>query len=169
MSASHQTWTTDWPNRLRDELRSKGYESITSFLSQFPAEPYVDVARRIAPWVAGMQVSRLHMQEAKLSGQLRAAAMDALARDLNWRLPDGWVPDSTTESRAAGAAATSTTSVVVDGDAPHFKPRMLEVYKGLKACEPAVGWKPSGPDDPLICDAFARGWPVGFSETLSRS
>lgn len=166
MEEPEQTWTHDWPDRLYRELETKGFESVTKFLHHHPAEPYVDAAKRIAPWVAGMQVSQLHMQEAASAGLLRAAAMDALARDLNWRLPDGWVPDGPTESRAAGAAANTTTSVVEDGAAPNLEAQMFEVYRALKAVNPAAGWKPSGPNDPLIVRAFDEGWPSGGSSPL---
>jgi hypothetical protein len=106
-----------------------------------------------------MQLSRLQMQEAKRDGTLRQAAMDAFARELNWRLPEGWVPDGPAESRAAGAYASTTTLVEIDGESPQFHGQLLEMYQSLKLLQPPIGWRPAGGNDPLIQEAFARGWP----------
>lgn len=159
MQAMNQTWSADWPTRLERLLREQGFESVSGFLERHPAEPYVDVVKRIAPWVAAMQLSRLQMQEAKREGTLREAAMDAFARELNW-LPEGWIPDSASESRAAAAYAHASTLVELDGESPQFSGQMSEVYDALKALQPPIGWRPSGPNDPLIQEALARGWPT---------
>lgn len=158
MPAEEATWTADWATRLRARVRDHGAETISDFLKMHPAVPYTEVVKRLAPWVAAMQLSRLQMEEARDQGTLREAAMDSLARNLN-ELPEGWVADSVTESRAAGAAAHTTTAVEIDGRSPQFRSHLLEVYKALKALQPPVGWRPSGANDPLIQAAFDRGWP----------
>jgi hypothetical protein len=159
MTANDSTWDADWQKRIFIHLREKGYETINDFLRHFPAEPYVDVANRIAPWVAAMQLSRLQMQEAKHQGTIRGAAMDSIARNLNWRLPAGWAIDDKSVSEAAGAFANTSTSVVIDGQSAEFKSRIREIYQALKALQPPNGWRPIGANDPLIQEAFERGWP----------
>jgi hypothetical protein len=141
-----------------------GFANVEDFLKQFPAEPYIDVVRRIAPWVAAMQLSRLQMEEAFSTGLMREAAMDSFARNMN-SLPNGWVFDSETDSRAAGACANTSTAVVIDGHSPQFRGHILEVYKVLKSLQPPLGWRPSGPDDPLIQKAFSVGWPAKVDVT----
>ena len=160
MNTSTETWIADWPQRLRSALTDLGFETISSFLNAYPGEPYVQVATRIAPWDAGTQVVRLHMQEARRNGTLRYAAMDSLARNLNWRLPQGWIPDGPTNSEAAGAAANTSTAVEIDGESPQFADQLFQTYRALKALTPPIGWRPAGPDDALIREAFARGWTV---------
>src|SRR5437879_1237618 len=114
MDAPEETWKENWAERILVRLQELGFDSVAAFLAGFPSEPYVDVVKRIAPWVVAMQLSRLQMQEAKHEKRLRKAAMDSLARDLNWRLPNGWELANDTESRAAGAFANTIASVVVD-------------------------------------------------------
>jgi len=165
MASKEATWTSDWEGRLRARLADLGYDSICEFLTHTPGEPYTEVVKRIAPWVAVAQLSRLQMQEAKRRGELRAAAMDSLARNLNGYLPDGWVPDSQTESKAAGAAANTSTSLVIEGESPELRAHILEVYRALKSLAPPIGWRPLGANDPRIEEAFARGWPPTASTT----
>jgi hypothetical protein len=160
MVAHDQTWTADWPNRLQGELRKQGFETVNDFLQVHPAEPYIKVVSRIAPWVAAMQLERLQMQESKRQGTVRDAAMDAFVRELNGRLPTGWVPDSATESRAAGAFAAATTLIEINGESPEFRSQMFAMYKTLQELKPPLGWRPSGPNDKLIQEAFAHGWPI---------
>ena len=152
------TWTADWPKRVLSRLRIQGFETVRDFLKRYPAKPYTHLVKMIAPWVAAMQLTRLQMEEALREGRLRDAAMDSLTRNLN-ELPDGWVPDGETESRAAAAAAHSTTLIVIDGRSPKLRSTMLEVYRVLKGMRPPIGWRPAGPDDPLIVEAFEQAWP----------
>jgi hypothetical protein len=158
MAENEATWTADWPMRVKRRLREQGFETIKDFLKKHPAVPYVDVVNKIASWVAAMQLSRLQMEEAKEQGKLREAAMDSLARNLN-ALPNGWVVDSATESQAARAVARTSALIAVDGNSPQYDDQMLIVYNALKELNPSIGWRPSGPDDPLIQKAFGRGWP----------
>lgn len=168
MIANEQTWEADWPKRLKRELRKRGFETVIDFLKNHPAESYIEIAGRIAPWVVAMQVERLHMQEAKHQGLIRDAAIDAFIRELNGRLPDGWIPDSEVESRAAGAFAGAVTLVELDGESPEFRSQMFAMYHALKEFNPPLGWRPTGPEDKLIQDAFARGWPKDKEEDKGR-
>lgn len=160
MSLKSSTWTPDWCQRLQEVLRNKGFETLDEFLKRCRGEPYVSVVKRIAPWVVAMQIVRLQMLEAKQSGALREAAMDSLARELKFRLPHGWADDVASESNAAGAFADTGASIVVDGDAKHLEGVMSRVYRAMKSLSPPMGWQPSGPDDPLIREAFNLGWPA---------
>ena len=71
-----KTWTADWPKRLKARLRAIGFETVDDFLRRYPGESSIDVAKRIAPWVAAMQLERLQLLEAKLLGRVRYAAFD---------------------------------------------------------------------------------------------
>jgi hypothetical protein len=154
-----QTWSGNWPQRLQRALRDAGFESASEFLRQFPGESYLTVVNRIAPWVAAAQLINMQMQEARASGTLRQAAMDGCARNLNDRLPDGWMEGGEVESLLASALAGVSASITVDAESPESARRLEGVYKAIKSLSPPVGWHPSGPNDPIICNAFAQGWP----------
>ena len=159
MESEERTWTANWPQRLKAQLRRIGFETVEDFLRRFPGEPSTEVVKRIAPWVAAMQLERLQMQEAKLSGRIREAAIDAFARDLNLRLPGGWSSDDRGLSRAAGAIAHALTLVDLEAEAPEHRGKLFATFDALKKHRPPEGWHPTGPDDPLLQRAFAEGWP----------
>lgn len=159
MDKPSQTWTGNWSQRIHGALHELGFESATDFLRRFPGESYLTVVDRIAPWVAAMQLINLQMQEARASGTLRDAAMDGCARNLNDRLSDGWTEGSGAETFLAGALAGVSAALTVDAESPESARRLEGVYKALRAVRPPVGWRPSGPDDPIIREAFAQGWP----------
>jgi hypothetical protein len=153
------TWKGNWSQRIHRALRERGFETASEFLERFPGESYLTVVNRIAPWVAAMQLINLQMREARTAGTLRAAAMDGCARNLNDRLPEGWMESSNAESSLAGALAGVSASLTVDAESPELARRLDGVYKALRSLCPPVGWRPSGPDDPIIREAFDRGWP----------
>ena len=161
MSIASQTWVPNWPSRLQEAVAKQGYSSITAFLSQFPGESYILVAERFDFPVAAAQLSTLHFHEAKTcTNKLREAAMDAFARELNDRLPNGWKPDTETTSDAASAYASTSTFVELEANAPQFNNHVSLMYNALKKRNPHLGWKPTGPTDPLIVAAFDEGWPI---------
>jgi hypothetical protein len=131
MSHSDQTWIGDWRQRIRERIHSLGTERVTDFLERHPAEPYFKVARRLGNDVAAVQLARMQFEEASDRDEVRQVAMDGFSREVVENLKRGW-------------------GVGPKGDA---------VWNSLKEIQPPRGWLPSGPNDPLIQAAFARGWP----------
>ena len=146
---------------------AKGFNSATEFLANYPGVPFLKVVDEVADWVAAMQLIRVYFQEAQRSGQYRKAAIDGLARELNQMLPDGWSVDPTSESRAAAAVAHTSTALSVDGGMSESFDRLLPVFRGLQQSNPPHGWMPTGPDDPLLKNAFDRAWAIPIEKTNS--
>lgn len=101
------------------------------------------------------------MEEAKQFGALRAAAADALVRTLNDLLIVGWGNGVNFDFRRAASYGdwVSTMGVHLRDDVVEAKAK--EVFKALSELLPPKGWKPASPEDPLIREAFDRGWVDG--------
>jgi hypothetical protein len=126
-------------------------------MSRHPAEPYLDLARRLAD-VAGLQLSRLQFDEAAGNDNLRSAAMDCFAREVVEHLNVGWAHGPRSDSRAASVYAHWISAI--ERVRPEARPIAMAVWKALKDQPPPAGWLPTGPEDPIIVKAFALGWPI---------
>jgi hypothetical protein len=109
--------------------------------------------------VAAAQLEQVQFEDAAKSRlSLREAAMDALPRDLNYYLPDGWRHGARNDFETSRAFAVWATRI--DLIAPTLKQRVDDTWAALEILQPPVGWKPTGPTDPIIAAAFAKGWPA---------
>jgi len=143
--------------RIRSLLHSRGFESTSDLLSRFPAKPYVDLAADLGNDMAALQLEWMQFEEAKEQGKLRDAAMDSLARELAGHLREGWGRGTQVDFNTAGVFADWVTRLE-DYD-PDLVPRAEAVWQALHELRPPEGWKPEGPDNPLLAFAFDKGWP----------
>jgi hypothetical protein len=159
MSNSHQTWIGDWRARIRERIHSRGSESVRGFLEHHPAEPYFKVARRLGDDVAAIQLARMQFEEAVDRDEVRQVAMDGFSREIVENLKRGWGVGRHADFRTAGVYAGWMALLEFRADAPHLRPMGDAVWNSLKEIQPPQGWLPSGPNDPIIQAAFAKGWP----------
>ncbi len=177
-------WTADWPSRVREKVRALGYESITDFLADHPAEPYVDVARKLGG-VAAVQLRRIQRLEIRNDLDFRRAAMDCIARETVTHLPKGWgvpteIPEVPNDSmwkhlaargplmldEVADRIAFQTSGVyaawmtLLQEYAQNSQERADAVWAALHDSNPPTGWLPTGPDDAIIVAAFDKAWPI---------
>jgi hypothetical protein len=82
-----------------------GFQNVTAFLSRYPGEPYTTVAKRLGEDVAALQVKWMQNSDAKDNQAIRRLAMDALARELNYKLPFGWRHGARGDSDTSSAFA----------------------------------------------------------------
>jgi hypothetical protein len=157
MSKGDGVWGGDWRAKIRARLQETGCESVAAFLGQFPAEPYTKTAERLGNDVAAFQLEWMQFEERKGENDIRSLAMDSLARDVSAHLPSGWRPSAKEDFETAGVYADWV--VRLQQAQPEAAPKAKAVWAALEALQPPVGWKPSGPDDPLIVSAFGKAWP----------
>jgi hypothetical protein len=157
MSRPNTTWTGNWRARIRSRLEALGYQTIAEFLAQHRAEPYLQLAARLGEDVAAIQVQILHCDDAREKGNVRAMAMDSLARDLRTNLAAGWSGPAKGDFDTSGAYADWVSRLEVQ--LPGFRPVADATWQALEQLTPPTGWQASGPHDPVIVAAFARGWP----------
>lgn len=158
MTTPIPAWQGNWNERILRQIRRFGSETILEFLDQFPGETYSQVADRLGDDVAPAQLQRLQFSEAKATGQLRQAAMDALVRVLKDTLPRGWNPKEPRNS--AAICAFGAWGGMVESEAKLIDPDvLLAVWRAIEALVPGEGWVPQAVGDPLLQEAFKRGWP----------
>lgn len=158
-----------WQGRLRARLREMGYATMEAWLADNPGLTYIELAERLGNEVAvPAGIVRIQFEEAKARGRLREAAMDSLPREIKDRLPSGWQKMSEYEASVSADQIERIIFLTASAFgfwAPHLdsvanKHPALAVWKALEQSYPPVGWKPSGPTDPLIVAAFEKGWPI---------
>jgi hypothetical protein len=152
-----QIWTGDWRTIIRARLHPRGAETVSDFAKQYPALPYIKLARLLGTDVAAPQLQIMQFEEAKAEGSLREAAKDALCRTVHLHLKRGWKKGKHAEFNTAGVYADWLALVRFSAFCPERLPTPEAVWNGLKASEPPAGWIPSGPDDALIVAAFDEG------------
>ncbi len=87
----HAAWQGNWKKRLLDRLQSQGFATLTDYLRQKPAVPYLEIADILGKEdVAALHVEWLHFEEAVKHDKFRDAAIDSLIRQISSHLPDGW-------------------------------------------------------------------------------
>jgi len=157
MDKGDRIWGGDWRAKLLSHLQQAGFDTVTDFLAQFPAEPYVELAERLGADVAALQLEWMQFEEARCRGGIRFAAMDSLPRELRYHLPGGWRGGTKGDFDTSGAYADWV--VRLGQQAPDVEPKAKAVWAALEELRPPLGWLPTGPNDSFIVDAFLRGWP----------
>ncbi len=69
-------WQGNWKKRILDRLQAQGFATMTDYLRQKPAVPYLEIADLLGKDdVAAFHVEWLHFEEAVNQGQFREAAI----------------------------------------------------------------------------------------------
>lgn len=144
-----KTWSGDWRNRILERVTALGAESVTAFASLHAGEPLSQLAERLGVQdVAEAQIQELLVEEAAERGTVGRAVRDLLARGLRAALPHGWHSPLDENARFDVAAVFSILSseldAYFDGDAT------VDVARRFLDETLPSGWRPTGPDDPVI-------------------
>lgn len=103
--------------------------------------------------VAPIQLKLLLKEEAEMSDDMRAFAVDTLSRFLREYLPDGWRGDSSAEYARVQAFSDWMTLV-----GEYYEEQCHRVWQWFNSSDVRDGWLPTGPDDPLLHRAFNAAW-----------
>lgn len=140
-------WEGNWRTRLRERVRERGYDSVTSFAEARPTASLVDLADELGQDIAGVQLHDMMVDEAVRSHKVPRLVRSSLVRELWERLPDGWPPTLEEPHRVKIALALGAWSA----SAPFtFQGRVDRAGDILMANPPPPGWLPQGPDDELL-------------------
>ncbi|MCO5172514.1 MAG: hypothetical protein M9894_39960 [Planctomycetes bacterium] len=88
---------------------------------------------------------------------IRELAKDILVRRVRENFPDGWDTEEAGLSRRAAALGDWTAEILVHAG-EHTRSSLHAVSDAIKRSA-GPGWRPEGPDDPLVYAAFEEGWP----------
>jgi hypothetical protein len=157
-SEESKVWGDGWRARFLERLRTLGCDSASEYLARNPAKPYIQAAEEMGGHIAALQLEWAQFEEASIRNDFRSVAMDSLARDLCRHLPGGWRGQAKGHFDTAHAYGAWASRLKVE--LPELGSKIEAVWNALEGAAPPVGWKPSGPSDPIIVLAFDRGWPA---------
>jgi hypothetical protein len=158
-------WQGNWEKRIYDRVFQRDFPTLTALADSRPTATLKELARDLGPEkdIAPIQVEWLLRHEAEQSRMFHRFARSVLVREIHAFFPQGWNratrpapgPSPPDEWCRAGIWADW-----VIGLGESHKTAAKRVWHSLERTA-AVGWLPSGPDDPIIVQAFREG---GFPE-----
>jgi hypothetical protein len=155
---------------LSELLKATGDDSVASFLARSPGVSLVEVARHYpGSGLCAAGICRAMMREAVERNNVREVAIDYLCREINENLPEGWGRGELLELRTAGPLVSLIAALTLDAQLPQFEANAKRVWGELKSICPPVGWRPLSADDPILREAFVRGWPPHGEHSSPRS
>jgi len=159
-------WQGDWQKRIYDRVVERDFPSLTAFAESRPTATLMQLAEELgAEDIAVVQLESLLRHEARETRRVHRFARSAIVRQIHEYFPRGWMradrpspgPSSPNEWCRVSVYATWRGRLGEEFDSETDK-----VFGLLEKTAP-VGWLPSGPDDPIIVQAFKEG---GFPEDV---
>jgi hypothetical protein len=156
---------------LHERLAIMGYRSVTDFFKAFPGCWIFDLNdKQFQSSLMPILLEIAHAVEAQANGCLREFAVDRLIRGLRFNLPKGRIHVEGKPLTMATISAIADVKVLLDGlGAATEKERVTTSWQELLKLAPPLGWRPKVVDDPLVDQAFERGWPVADKDSELRN
>jgi hypothetical protein len=142
------SWQGNWPVRLYERVRERGYPSLTAFAEAHPTVPLYALAEELGgDDLNAVQVFSGLVDEAERSHQVTRLVRGQFVRELAESLPSGWPAVMDDEARLEVAIALGSWAAFTPVT---HKERADQVMAALRATPPPPGWRPLGPDDELL-------------------
>ena len=145
---------------MLDLVQVRGFTSVSEFVDAHPLRGLVQLADDLGGGdVAAVQIETVLVDEARSTRTIERRARDLLSRRLA-ALSDGWPGPATRRTRDQESRAMQALS----GWGPHTLPEITTEHVVafatalLSSTAIPSGWRPIGPDDPVIVDLFERYW-----------
>jgi hypothetical protein len=143
-----RSWRGNWPVRLYERVRERGYESLTAFAEARPTLPLYALAEELGgDDLNAVQVFSGLVDEAERSHQVTRLVRGQLVREFSESLPSGW--PAVLDDEARFAVAETFASWIGFTPETH-KERARQITAKLLDTPPQPGWRPLGPDDELL-------------------
>jgi hypothetical protein len=143
-----RSWQGNWPVRLYERVRERGYASLTAFAEARPGVPLYALAEELGGEdLNAVQVFSGLVDEAERSHQVTRLVRGQLVREFSESLPDGW--PAVLDDEARFAVAETFASWIGFTPETH-KERVRQVTAALLAAPPLPGWRPLSSDDELL-------------------
>jgi hypothetical protein len=139
-------WKGDWRTRVTERARERGSPSVTSFVGAHPTCTFRELAEVLGPDdVAAAQVQDVMRDEAGEDlHALERLVRNLLVRDPLLAIAPSWE-----------VAKTTIQMNLADYLGESYEGALDRVFAALEKLAPE-GWRPTGPDDPLLLEAFKR-------------
>lgn len=142
-----RSWASNWPARLYERVRERGYSSLTAFAEARPTLPLVELAEELGNDLPAVQVFKMLVEEAERNHQVTRLVRGQLVRELSESLPNGWPAVMDDDARLEVAIALDSWGAFTPIT---HKERADQVMAALRTEPPPPGWRPLGPDDELL-------------------
>jgi hypothetical protein len=152
-------WPVDWEERVVSAVQAAGYRDMFAFVNAYPCEGFRKLATRLDSLAPPAMIGILYLRDADAGGCLRTASLDAFLREFRDILPTGWKNYDGGAGCAREIHLLVTWGEWVSAIDPELHIVTKRVGRLLWEADPAEGWIPSGPDDPILRFAFEDGWP----------
>lgn len=156
-----QLASNEWTEALSRTLNCRGFRSLTDYADSLPTASLAELASNLGGSLFALE-QRL-VAEAEASGMMERCARDLFARGLRDEFPDGWQPNVPDRSAAVagqmyGVATMFLMLLMALPEAYHGAVERVELAMG--SIELPAGWKPEGPEDPILMELFGSCWHV---------
>jgi hypothetical protein len=149
---------TDWRRTLMTQIRSRGFASATAYAESRPLLSLNNLVEDLGlPPAAAYGLERDLIDEAEQNGRMDQCARSLFVRDLRVELPDGWPAPSDGDptrliQRAKAFASLAFALPQV------YAPALHRVRNAMERADIPGGWLPTGPEDPVLMEAFTSHW-----------
>jgi hypothetical protein len=132
-----------------------GYSSLDAYSDQRPEMTYYQIVAELGE-VAGrefapVQVENLLRDAAVTPEQIQRFARGSFVRHLRKLMPEGWNNGADSVFNFAHALGAWISRLPTA-----YAEQCQRVGRQLRLIQPAKGWLPNGPDDPLVAEAFRQ-------------
>lgn len=142
---------------IDSRIRELGFDSLASYLAARSDRSYVQLGEELD--TVPLHIYILQFEEAKATGEIRAAVIDSYVRQINRYFSDGWRIDEESEFDRASALSLPRSDALSVARLDQFEEQIRAVGQCLRDIDIPEGWRPISTDDPMLIDAFNRGWP----------
>lgn len=149
-----------WQDRLRALLASHGYSSLGGYADANPLASLDALADALGiADIGAVQLEGQLLREAVQERQIDRRARDLLSRRLA-SLPGGWPgPPKARNADEETRSMQALASWFPIGFATEYQVAIIKVaLEMLSHPELARGWRPSGPNDPVLVRLFEKHW-----------
>ncbi|MCR9208293.1 MAG: hypothetical protein NXI28_08700 [bacterium] len=155
--SSETAWEKSWREKIYERVYNLGFENVSSFLAAHPSLPLYQVARKLGPHVAAVQLIRLSFKEVQTREDFELSARDLLSRVLRSNLRKGWKSGAHSIRMMAGARSEWLSALEFRTGFRNLRPTALAIWNELECVTPPVGWLPCDSDDRILIQAVSNG------------
>jgi hypothetical protein len=151
-----------WPESLSQALQTQGFASATAYAESRPQASLAELAVELGgPGTEPMILEQRLIEEAEAAGTMERCARSLLARDLRVELPDGWQrggTESDDEARSQSFRLGGVFLTLAMALPETYQDAIGRVQQAVNTSDILAGWRPVGPDDPVLVLLFACSW-----------
>lgn len=156
-----QLASNEWTEALSHALNGRGFRSLTAYADSLPMASLAELASTLGG--SRFALEQRLVAEAEARGTIEHCARDLFARALRDEFPNGWQPNVPECSAAAAGQMYGVASIfliLLTALPETYHGAVERVELAIGSVELPAGWKPEGPEDPILIELFGSCWHV---------